>query len=364
MIGWNLARNTPPIGVDIGRQSVKLVQRDRLGLDRSGRIVATSRQPLPAGLSPKDEGYHQWVASAVKAAVDRGNFVGRRCVSSLPASCVTVKNLRLPGMPADELREAVNWEIRDRLKTDHEVSVQFLRAGEVRQGEDVREELIAMATETPFVESHVESLCEAGLAPLAVEVSVTALARAFTRECEEGVHVLLDIGYESSKLLMVRDGVVTFFKRIDVGGERFDTAVANHLDMSAQDATNLRKEFVVGPSGIDRNDPSQRALYEALRGPVADLAQEIELCLRYFGVTFRGPRPERLVLVGGEAIQSWLGVLLAEQSGFEVEIGDVSEGQAGNSAPGWAVAAGLAMRPERGWGDRRQGKQRERRAAA
>ncbi|MEM8494344.1 MAG: pilus assembly protein PilM [Planctomycetota bacterium] len=364
MIGWNLARNTPPIGVDVGRQSVKLVQRDRVGGDGVGRIVATSRQPLPAGLSPKDEGYHQWVGSAVKAALDRGQFTGRRCVSALPSCCVTIKNLRVPTMPADELREAVNWEIRDRLKSDAEVSVQFLRAGEVRQGEDVREELIAMATETPFVEGHVEALCEAGLAPLAVEVSVTALARAFSERCAQGVHVLLDIGYESSKLTMLRDGVITFFKRIDVGGQVFDTAVANHLDMTAQDASNLRREFVVGPEGIDRANPSQRALYEALRGPVADLSQEIELCLRYFGVTFRGPRPEQIVCVGGEAIQSWLGVLLAEQSGFEVEIGDVSGGKAGASAPGWAVAAGLAMRPERGWGDRRLRDDRERRVAA
>ncbi|MEM8783526.1 MAG: pilus assembly protein PilM [Planctomycetota bacterium] len=364
MIGWNLARNTPPIGVDVGRQSVKLVQRGRAGADGTAKIIATGRQPLPSGLSPQDEGYHQWVGSAVKAALDRGDFVGRRCVSALPSCCVTVKNLRLPKMPADELREAVNWELRDRLESDADVLVQFLRAGEVRQGEDVREELIAMATETPFVEGHVDALCEAGLAPLAVEVSVTALARAFGERCAEGVHVLLDVGFESSKLLILRDGAVTFFKRIDVGGQVFDDAVANHLDMSTQDASKLRRDFEVDASGVDRSNPSQRALYEALRGPVTELSQEIELCLRYFGVTFRGTRPDRMMLVGGEAIQSWLGVLLAEQSGFEVALGDVTGGKAGGSAPGWAVAAGLSMRSESGWGERRQGRSREGRAAA
>ncbi len=364
MIGWNLARSTPPIGVDIGRQSVKLAQFDRVDASGTARVIATSRQPLPAGLSPKDEGYHQWVTSAVKAALDRGAFVGRRCVSALPTCCLTIKNLRLPTMPADELRDAVNWELRDRLKANAEVVVQFLRAGEVRQGEDVREELIALATETPFVEGHVESLCQAGLAPLAVEVSMTALARAFAKPCEHGVHVILDVGYESSKLLMIRDGIIVFFKRIDVAGHTFDTSVANHLNMSAQDASELRKQFEIRPAGIDRGDPSQRALYESLRGPIADLSQEIELCLRYFGVTFRGPRPARILLVGGESIQSWLGVLLAEQTGFGIDIGDTTGGQAGNSAPGWALALGLAMRPERGWGNRRERGPRKGRAAA
>ncbi|MEM9753500.1 MAG: pilus assembly protein PilM [Planctomycetota bacterium] len=364
MIGWNLARNTPPIGVDIGRQSVKLAQYDRVDGKGGTKVVATSRQPLPAGLSPKDEGYHQWVGSAVKAALDRGGFVGRRCVASLPACCVTIKNLRLPSMPADELREAVNWEVSDRLKADGEVIVQFLRAGEVRQGEDIREEVIAMVCETSFVEAYVDALCDIGLAPLAIETSSSALARAFADRCGEGVHMVLDVGYESSKLLILRDGHTVFFKRIDVGGNTFDQCVANHLNMSAQDASGLRRQFEIGESGVDRTDPSQRALYEALRGPLADLAQEIELCLRYFGVTFRGARPEGLVLVGGEAIQSWLPKLLAEQSGLAVEIGDLTDGSAGSTAPGWALALGLAQRPERGWGERRAGRSREGRAAA
>lgn len=364
MIGWNLARNTPPIGVDVGRHGVKLAQYDRVGGPDAGRanVIATSRQPLPAGLSSKDEGYHQWVASAMKSALTQGPFIGRRCVSSLPASRVVVKNLRLPTMPADELREAVNWEMRDRVASDAAMTVQFIQAGEVRQGEDTREEIIAMAAETPFVEGHVEALCEAGLAPLAVEVSVSALARAFRGACETGVHLLADVGYESTKLLILRDGRVVFYKRIEVGGQHFSQSVANHLAMPLQDAHELRRSFEIGPEGVDRHDAGHRALFEALRGPTNELSQEIELCLRYFGVTFRGPRPERLLLVGGEAIQPWLATMLEAAGSYAVELGDASDGVAGRSAPGWALALGLAQRPDRGWGERRQSRNRIRSA--
>jgi type IV pilus assembly protein PilM len=363
LIGWSIGRNTPPIGVDIGRQSVKLAQRVRPAEPGRPAALATSRQPLPAGLSPKDEGYHQWVGSAVRTAIEQGSFVGRRCVSSLPTGCVMLKNLRLPTMPGDELRDAVDWEMRDRLKSDVEVTVQYLRAGEVRQGEDVREEIIALATEVPFVERHVDMLCEAGLAPLAVEVPVTALARAFAADAAEGVHAILDVGYASSKLLILRDGVVTFYKHIEIAGQTFDTAVANHLSMSPQDASQLRRESRVGESGIDRHNPAERALYEALRGPVTELSQEIELCLRYFGVTFRGPRPSELQLVGGEAAQSWLRYLLSDTSGMDVMPADASDGVLGDAAPSWALAIGLSSRREAAWNDRRS-RPRERRAVA
>ena len=355
-----LGKTSPPIGVDVGRQGVRLVQFDQPG--PQGRVIASARQPLPAGVSPKDQGYHPWVTTAVKTALDRGDFTGRHCVSALPSGSVEVKSLRLPRMPGDEQRDAVAWEMRDRFKPEKgELSVQYMVAGEVRQGEDVRDEIIALAADTAFIEQHVGSLAEAGLAPLAVEVSVAALARAFAQETEQGVHTIVDIGYESSKILIVRDGRVVFFKILEIAGRTFDQSVADQVSMPLGEAKELRRQFEVN-HGDERFEGAHRALREALRTPVSELGREIDLCLRYFGVTFHGARPEALTLVGGESLQPWLAPMLAEQNGLAVEVGDPTHGaiEIENAGAGWAVAVGLAGRPERGWGERRR---RERKAA-
>ncbi len=347
-----LGKAAPPIGVDLGRHGVRLVQLDRPG--PAGRVATTARQPMPAGVSLRDEGYHQWVTSAVKSALEQGQFVGRRCVSVLPSGSVEAKNLRLPRMPADELRDAVAWEMRDRLGADGgELFVQFIQAGEVRQGDDVREEVIALAARTAFVEEHVDSLVKAGLAPTAVDVSVTALTRAFAQQVAEGVHVLLDVGHESSKIVVVRDGRVVFFKQLEVAGQAFDRSVAQHVSMPIAEAPELRRQFRLDDDRASAS-PEQRAMFEALRAPVTDLSREVDLCLRYFGVTFRGERPRAVTLIGGESLQPWLPVMFAESSGLSVQVGDPTAGVLPDAGAGWSSAIGAAARADLTWGERRR----------
>ena len=52
---------------------------------------------------------------------------------------------------------------------------------------------------------------------------------------------------------------------------------------------------------LAKRDPVRQAVFDATRSIMEDLAREISLCLRYYSVTFRGHRPNRVRLVGGEA---------------------------------------------------------------
>jgi hypothetical protein len=49
-----------------------------------------------------------------------------------------------------------------------------------------------------------------------------------------------------------------------------------------------------------------------------DLAQEVALCLRYYGVTFPGKRPEAAWLIAPESIARRLGPSLAERASVRV----------------------------------------------
>jgi hypothetical protein len=53
-------------------------------------------------------------------------------------------------------------------------------------------------------------------------------------------------------------------------------------------------------------------VFDATRSTMEELGREIGLCLRYYSVTFRGQRPNKLRLLGGEAADPMLlGVLNA-----------------------------------------------------
>jgi type IV pilus assembly protein PilM len=369
---WNATRC--PIGIDFGGHSVKMLQLERLpAKDASDTttprwaVLAAAARTLPLDLPAKGRARQEAVAHAIAELLDSGGFHGRRCVSCLPADAMQYKNLRVPQMPAADLCSAIEWEAKDRLKLDTAQAIlQFYAAGEVRQGEELREEVILMAAPRTMVDEHVQILNDCGLDPVAIDAVPSALARVLASpaaaDAEPKLEVILDVGYFSSKVIILRNGRVMFFKLIDIGGRKLDEMVAQHLNLPLADASELRHR-VQGSGQADselfgstRRETVERAVYEALRATVGDLSREIGLCLRYYSVTFRGQRPDKALLVGGEVHETQLAKMLAEGAGIAIEPAeplrhaDLKGFGPAMSRDGrysdWAVAAGLSMRPE------------------
>ena len=364
MLGGWLNRVRCPIGLDIGAHSIKMLQLERHRGALS--VVAADERKLDGQAQPGDARFRDAAVSAIRAMLDDGRFVGHRVVSALPDSGVTYKNLRIPKMPADELRTAVEWEAAERLHVGaDDVSIQYFDAGEVRQGDELREEIIVVAADTKAIDHHLKLLQACELSPVAIEVAPAALARCLTPpvfEAEPGAaHVVVDVGYTASKVLVVRDGRVVFFKPIDLGGRRFDEAVAQHLNLPVRDAVELRQRSLQtddqgsAESGAStRHRTLERKVYEAMRTVVGELAKELSLCLRYYSVTFRGRRPEVLLLVGGEAYDPHVARVLAEGTGMDLAVHAPLEHvglsrvadrfDVGRALCEWAVPLGLSMR--------------------
>jgi type IV pilus assembly protein PilM len=283
----------------------------------------------------------------------------------LPAETITYKNMRFPTMPQSELDQAVRWEARQRLtRADEPITVQYIDAGAVFQGDERRREVVVMAAETAALEQHLQCLKQAGFKPLAIDAPPAALPRCVDAMNHDphadATQVILDVGAHTSKVLIARRGYVRFFKLIDIGGQRLTEAVADHLGLDASEALDLRRQLIYPPTTGDgpaahasESARIQRPVYEAIRPVIDELGRELGLCLRYYSVTFRGRRPEQVALVGGEARQDWLAPMLADAAGVAVTtidpIDEVRHSQAkqtfdaGPNAE-WAVAAGLSLR--------------------
>jgi len=351
-----------PIGVDFGSSSLRLVQLAPSG--DGWTVHAAAQVAIPPG---EGEQRSAQLVEALTKALQAGSFRGKRVVSSLSADSVNYKNIRLPQMPADELRAAVEWEASDRLNSEN-CAIEFYDAGEVRHGDELRREVILLAADHKRIDEHLNILTGAGLSPVAIDAAPGAMARCLTPTLQDPAdaqaQVIIDMGYLSTKVLLARNGRVIFFKLIPVGGRRLNETVAHHLNMSIEDAAEVRRRITERDDeqpdkplfGSTRRETVQRAVYEATRSTVEELSKEIGLCLRYFSVTFRGRRPDAACLVGGESRSAHIAELLAEHAGVAIkpatvfdaiDISSVSDVIASrDELPDWATAIGLALRGE------------------
>ncbi|CAN5695312.1 hypothetical protein BH09PLA1_BH09PLA1_30690 [soil metagenome] len=365
-----------PIGVDFGFDSIKLLQLAVTNGQLS--VVASARQSLPDE-ARRDPNLRLPVSMDIlRQLIRRGEFVGRNIVTSLPREIVHVKNLRLPQMPAAELEQAVQFESRNIFAFDIDQSqIRFLNAGEVRQGVDARQEVIVLAAKNEDVNDFIEQLHRCGVVVDSLDFEPCAIYRGVERfirrrEDELEVQVLVDIGARRSQVAIGRGREISFFKPIDIGGQSLTDAVVRKLGITPDEARALRRRLIdatdsaAEPSA--KRDPVRQAVFDSTRSVIEELAREISLCLRYHSVTFRGHRPNRLMLTGGEAadphVQAILNASLplpAEplQLLRNVDSSLMKPSDRRGLTTEWSVAFGLALKMTHGHFANRDGKKRD-----
>jgi type IV pilus assembly protein PilM len=352
------------VGIDFGTRAVKLLQLREHG--RGLRVVGAGAVDIPAAGPDRPDA--ETLTDQVWGAFASGGFSGRRCVVSLPRDEVRVQSVRLPKMPDEELEQAAVWEASQRFGFDRAaMEVGVIRTGAELQGGENREEVLLIAAPHTAINARIEPLLAVGLRPVAVETHFTALARAFSRpsfspSATQPVRAVVDVGTTGSTVMILRRDRIAFCKPIAMGGDLLDQAVADHLQMDIESARSLRAARIaaaLGHSGSGpENDPSiQRAEYDAVRPLLGSFAKEVVLCIRYYGVTFRGHPPQQLILTGGDGLEPHLDETLAEQCKMPVtfehdgpaaarlaeRIAGALQRDAGPPAC-WAVAAGLSLR--------------------
>jgi len=355
-----------PIGLDIGASSLKMLQFSEEGTEPTLLAAAHCQlPPLDDNPATRDAAIERAVAQALR----QHPFQGRDAVAALACREFQMKSIRLPRMPAEEMASAVGFEAQERFGvTEGGTQIRHIVAGEVRHGNELKEEVIVFATPDDLVQARLKLLETLKLRPLAIDITPCAVARCFFRflrraEDVHTVNVFLDVGWRGTSIVLTRGTELSFLKTIDVGGEHFNEAVAKALSISREEAAELRIRIMRDASRQRADDKVtvsgevRATVTDAVRPLIERISRDVQMCLRYFAVTFRGQRPKSLTLVGGEAHEPSIFQSIGGAIDIPCTIGNPLRGMSlsGNIGgrdqrafqPAWVVACGLSLRGSR-----------------
>jgi len=375
-------RGSGPIGLDIGHNSIKMIQLAMSG----GRIsiLAADKVRVETSINGDAGERRSFVISAIKRMLVEGKFRGRNVVSCLPNDKLKITSLRLAETETGEIEQALRGEAGQRFGLDPDKdAINYLVAGNVQHDERSKNELILFAAADETIRSHIGMLEEAHLRPVAIDVVPCALFRSFERSLRrekdrEQTVVFVDVGSQFTTVVFGRGEEIKFTRQIPIGGEKFNREIASKLGVTINEAEILREKLRTenmikteiglrvpesssmwqggqvpilqevqngnghsaedvqlpgcGP-GLRRDERSFEALcrspldistrqviVDAISAAAKELAREISLCLRYYTVTFRGKRVERAVLSGGEGNEKILLNVLRRHLAVEIEV--------------------------------------------
>ena len=346
-----------PIGVDLGCTRIKMAQLRTVEPD-SLELVAADCIEVPSDLAGQFAAQMDFMAGEIRRSLKANRFQGRRCILSLPARHTFLQHVRLPRANKAQIDRLLRAELAGKLPCGvEEAVISYVLAGEVPGESEGRQEMIVAAAPRETLEAYLEMAGKAGLDVVGINIEscavVQCFARLFRRAGDEARAILfLDLGAQSTQVLLTHGEKLVFARNLDRGDSQFDQALAAGLKISPQQAHSMRRDLQKSTA----DNPAQDEVYHHLEGPLDSLAAEIMQCIRYHDAVFRNQAVERLVLVGGQACDKRLCQALAERLNLPAQIGDPllrvrRVDGAGlhigldrrEPQPQWAVAVGLSL---------------------
>jgi type IV pilus assembly protein PilM len=375
MISWKLKNQVYlPIGLDIGHHSIKMLQ---LAVSDSAlMVVAAHKIIIEPGICNDQEKYRAFVVSSIRKIMQSRLFHGSDCFSSLPNDKIGITNLRIGQTETQNINEVLKKEAATRFNLDPEIdSINYIYAGSVRHGDEMKNEYILFTTESKTINDHIDLLESAKLCPVGIDPVACALFRSCRRfsrrqRDQQQTEIFVDVGNLFTTVVFGRGPDISFVKNIPIGTEHLDREISLHLGISTKEAEVLRNRIIKKRQIESSEDSDEKAETYTLSGDadfstesaVVDsvgtvcekLAKEILLCFRYYTITFRGEKSPRAMFSGGGSYEQTLLNIMKNHMSVEVEVThpfngmDLTDADFVNDRRGthseWTIAAGLALK--------------------
>jgi len=353
-----IKNRTLPIGLDLGSRMIKMAQM-RL-VEGNFELLAAESVELPPNCRQDHGRRLTFTCDALRRMLAAGEFAGRKCILSLPASVTFLQHVRIPKLPPDQIAKVVQEEISGKLPYPvEEAVVRHIVAGDVLGDADPKQEVVAIAVSRSVLESYLTMASRARLDVVGVSVEACAIVECFARVMRRAsdtarTTLFIDIGATSTQFVLAVGNKIVFARNLAAGGEKIDLALAKSMKITPQAAHGLRQDIASGNSSPQAEEELYRLLDRTLKG----IADEMTQCLRYYESIFRNQGVDRAIFVGGQAYDKRLCQAIAQHLNLPAQIGDplVRVARTNNAGaglrldwrqpqPAWAVAVGLSLGP-------------------
>lgn len=301
---FSRGKKAPGIGLDIDQDVVRMVQIKQA----SGKLKVLEYGTIPTPAGTADAGI---VSDPVKLGetlaelVKRLNLKGKKVVSAVSGPQVYIRNIILPRMKLNELKEAALFEATTFLPIPvEEAAIDIFPLRHMEDDEGKKTELFFVAVRRQEVEN-IRLACDlAGVHLVAVELAPLALSRILGDGDSPEVQAFLHIGTYRSCFCALKNGALLFQRYFSSG----TTALCRALDPQGEPNQVLRQ--------LNFEDGSSNEYL------TSDMVSETSRSFEYFNMQFKQDIPSEVVLCGSGARIKGLNKVLEQAMDIEVVVGD------------------------------------------
>jgi type IV pilus assembly protein PilM len=338
------------VAMDLGSRTTKAVHLERGGTDFLLRGYTCLDSPAFGGKmsSPALVEHLKTVAEHLGADTRVTSLV-------LGGHDTVVRVVETPMLSMDELRPVLKYSAKQYLQQelpgytfDGHIILYFngSDAGKPAQVEVKRpkQRVLVVGIKSQLLQAYVEGAKAAGLIPFSVVPGlvgpVNAAERAMPGPFSVEAIAIVDVGFQSSTICILKKGEFVLSRVVTIGGDRLTTALAESMKISYAEADGIK----IGMASEVRSD---------LEAALLPLGRELRASIDYFEHN-HDQSVNRVLLCGGTAQSDLVREILESELMVPCEKWDPTVGlhegasaqqaaEMANVAPQFAVAVGAAL---------------------
>ncbi len=227
------------VGIDIGSYYTKVVELEEKG--GSSVLKRVVKERTPDSLFVKEELDIEILGEFLKSLFSDYKIKNRNVALSLSSSYIITKTVTMPLVVDEEIEQAVMWEAEQYAPFGIEqvnVSYQIMKKDKEKNEMTV----LIVLVRKDIVDSYVNALNRARLNARVIDVDVFAMANAFfinEPEVKSAHNLLIDVGYNSTKLVFLKNEIPTFSRYVEFGLGSLLEEASETLEVPLVEVTNI-----------------------------------------------------------------------------------------------------------------------------
>lgn len=342
-----LLGNGTVLGIDIGSNSIKLVELEEIGIRYNLKNIGET--PLAQGaIVNKTIENPEAISNSLLNLIDELEIEADDAAVSISGEPVLLRRVSLPQMSNSELKKSIKWEleqISSQVPNDYTYDYQVIST---KNSYDKIDVLIVAASKN-VTKEYLSIITNVGLNPVVIDVDVFSMESMYEVNYPEsqGLVALVNIGASVTNLVIIDNGESVFARDLLIGGSSYTDLIMERLKLTYDEAEEVKHNLRVASA-----DPEIDLLTSKF---INSISLEIKETLDYFSTAHGYENVKRIMIGGGtanlpglkdtlsEITESYVGILNpfrninCSQEAFDPEyLQDIS--------PKMTVATGLALK--------------------
>ena len=302
-------------GLDIGSTAIRLVELH--GTTAPKALVKYAYMPIDGNLALSDSKNDQRrLAQAVAQLVNQAKVGSRNVAVNIASNRVFTTVADVDRLDSHELARSIRYQADSLIPTPvAESKLDWALLGD-SPADKAKVEILLSSVPNKLVEERLDMLESIGLNVVAFEPDALALARALSGNESVGAHMIVDVGYKASDVVVVSNGAPKLVRSIPTGMEAIVRSALQNLNVDEKQAEQFVTKF-----GLSK-DKLEGQVYQAIIGTVDILTSEVEKSIKFFQTRYPDTKIERIILTGGASVLPEFPLHFANKFGLNVEIGN------------------------------------------